>query len=285
MTDTFTPYRAYVFSIAYRMLGSVMDAEDMVQETFLHWRKVDQAGVESPKAYLATIVTRLCIDYLRSARVQRETYVGPWLPEPLIIESGPSAEGMTALSDSLSTAFLILLESLTPTERAAFLLREVFAYDYAEVAEIIEKSEANVRQIVRRARQHIQERRPRFEPSSTDQTALLEQFMLACVAGDMSGLMALLAEDVAQYSDGGGKVHAARRPIFGAEKVAQFLLGITRQAPADASVQIGQANGQPALFIFEGGQLFGVMTMDVVNGRIQNIYSVVNPDKLRHFSK
>lgn len=284
MTDTFTQYRAYVFSIAYRMLGSVMDAEDMVQETFLHWRKVDQAEVKSPKSYLATIVTRLCLDYLRSARVQRETYVGPWLPEPLVKETGPSAEGMTALSDSLSTAFLVLLESLTPTERAAFLLREVFAYEYAEVAEIIGKSETNVRQIVRRAKQHIEDRRPRFDPSPTDQTALLEQFMQACANGDLSGLMALLAEDVVEYSDGGGKVHAARKPIIGAEKVAHFLLGITRQAPADAAVQVGQANGQPALFIYEAGQLFGVMTMDVVNGRIQNIYSVVNPDKLRHLS-
>jgi RNA polymerase sigma-70 factor (ECF subfamily) len=284
MTDTFTQYRAYAFSIAYRMLGSVMDAEDMVQETFLQWRKVDQSEVESPKSYLATIVTRLCIDYLRSARVQRETYVGPWLPEPLVTETGPSAEGMTALSDSLSTAFLVLLESLTPTERAAFLLREVFAYDYAEVAEIIDKSEANVRQIVRRARQHIQARRPHFEPSPTDQTVLLEQFMKACANGDMSGLMALLAEDVVEYSDGGGKVHAARKPIIGAEKVAQFLLGITRKAPAESSVQVGRANGQPALFIYVAGLLYGVMVMEVVDGRIQNIYSVVNPDKLRHLS-
>jgi RNA polymerase sigma-70 factor (ECF subfamily) len=191
---------------------------------------------------------------------------------------------MTALSDSLSTAFLVLLESLTPTERAAFLLREVFAYDYAEVAEIIGKSEANVRQLVSRARRHIQDQRPRFDASTTDQTALLEQFMQACANGDMSGLMALLAEDVVEYSDGGGKVHAARKPIIGAEKVAQFMLGITRQAPADSSVEIGQANGQPALFIYVAGQLFGVMTMDVVNGRIQNIYSVINPDKLRHLS-
>ena len=199
-------------------------------------------------------------------------------------ETGPSAEGMSALSDSLSTAFLILLESLTPTERAAFLLREVFAYDYGEVADIIGKSEANVRQIVSRARQHIQARRPRFEPSAAGQTALLEQFMQACAGGDMSGLMSLLAEDVVEYSDGGGKVHAARKPIIGADKVARFLLGITRQAPADSSVQIGQANGQPALFIYEAGRLFGVMIMDVVNGRIQNIYSVINPDKLRHLS-
>ena len=160
----------------------------------------------------------------------------------------------------------------------------MFAYDYGEVADIIGKSEANVRQIVSRARQHIQARRPRFEPSAADQTALLEQFMQACADGDMSGLMSLLAEDVVEYSDGGGKVHAARKPIIGADKVARFLLGITRQAPADSSVQIGQANGQPALFIYEAGRLFGVMIMDVVNGRIQNIYSVINPDKLRHLS-
>jgi RNA polymerase sigma-70 factor (ECF subfamily) len=284
MTNTFTQYRAYVFSIAYRMLGSVMDAEDMVQETFLQWRKVDQAEVESPKSYLATIVTRLCIDHLRSARVQRETYVGPWLPEPLVTETGPSAEGMTALSDSLSTAFLVLLERLTPTERAAFLLREVFAYDYAEVANIINKSEANSRQIVRRARQHIQDRRPRFDPSPSDQTELLQEFMQACTNGDMSGLMALLAEDVVEYSDGGGKVYAALKPIYGAEKVARFLFALTRQAPAESSAEVGQVNGQPALFLYVAGQLFGVMTMDVVDGRIQNIYSVVNPDKLRHLS-
>lgn len=284
MTNTFTQYRAYVFSIAYRMLGSVMDAEDMVQETFLHWRKVDPAEVQSPKSYLATIVTRLCIDHLRSARVQRETYIGPWLPEPLVTETGPSAEGMTTLSDSLSTAFLVLLESLTPTERAAFLLREVFAYEYAEVADIIGKSEANVRQIVRRARQHIQDRRPRFEPSSTDQMALHEQFMQACANGDMTGLMALLADDVVQYSDGGGKVHAARKPVAGAEKVARFLLGITRQAPEGSSIEVGQANGQPALFVYVVGVIFGVMTLEVENGRIQNIYNVVNPDKLRHLS-
>ena len=283
-TNTFNQYRAYLFSIAYRMLGSVMDAEDMVQETFLRWQKAEADEIESPKAYLATIVTRLCIDHLQLARVQRETYFGPWLPEPLLDETSPTAEGITALSDSLSTAFLILLESLTPTERAAFLLREVFAYDYAEVAGMIDKSEANVRQIVRRARQHIQERRPRFEPSSTDQTALLQQFVQACTHGDLSGLMSLLTEDVVNYSDGGGKRYAAVKPIYGPDKVARFFLGLVTRTPTDFSVQLDHANGLPALRIYVDDKLYSFMIFGVVNGRIHRLYNVINPDKLRHIS-
>lgn len=281
-TETFNSYRAYLFAIAYRMLGSVMDAEDMVQESYLRWLNTSADEVTSPKSYLAAIITRLCIDHLRLARVQRETYMGEWLPEPLLTDPTPPQEDMVALSDTLSIAFLVLLETLSPTERAAFLLREVFDYEYAEVAEMVGKSEANCRQMVRRARQHVADGRPRFQATPTEQQQMMQQFAQACVQGDMAGLLALLAEDVVEYSDGGGKVSAAIKPIKGADKVTRFLLGLMKKLPDNVAYQFAFANGRPAIITYAAGVAVNVTILDIGDGRIQRIYNIVNPDKLRH---
>lgn len=283
-TETFNQVRTYLFAIAYRMLGSVMDAEDMVQETYLRWQQAVDSGeeIESPQAYLAAILTRLCIDYLRLARVQRETYVGEWLPEPLVMEAVPAGEEMTLLSESLSIAFMVLLESLSPTERAAFLLREVFDYEYAEVAEIVGKEEANCRQMVSRARRRLADGRPRFQASAAEQEQITFQFAQACQHGDMAGLLQLLAEDVVEYSDGGGQVTAAIKPIYGADKVARFFLGLLKKLPPGLATRLGIANGQPAIFSYLNGQPINVTVLDIDNGRIRRLYNIVNPDKLRH---
>lgn len=281
-SDTFHTYRAYLFAIAYRMVGSVMDAEDMVQETYLRWQSIDVDDVQSPKSFLAAIITRLCIDYLRSARVKRESYVGTWLPEPYLMENAKTGENMAALSDSLSMAFLVLLESLAPTERAAFLLREVFDYDYAEIADIIETSPANCRQMVSRARKRLHNGRPRFQANPQEQQQMMTQFLQACLDGDMSGLLALLAEDVVEYSDGGGVVSSAIYPLHGPDKVARFFIGLTKKAPPGTETRFGLANNHPAILVYVEGQVVTVVLLDIVNGRIQNIYAINNPDKLRH---
>jgi RNA polymerase sigma-70 factor (ECF subfamily) len=211
--ETFNQYRPLLFSIAYRMLGSVMDAEDMVQETYLRWEQAYGNEIQSPKAYLSAIITRLCIDQLRSARAQREVYPGPWLPEPLITGEPAGTADIAALNESLSMAFLILLEKLPPVERAVFLLREVFDYPYGDIAAIVNKSEANCRQMVSRSKAYIAAGRPRFEVSPAEQQQLTSQFIEACTAGDLDNLVNILAEDIILWSDGGGKGAAARQPI------------------------------------------------------------------------
>lgn len=280
--EIFDGYRPLLFSIAYNMLGSVMDAEDVVQEAFLRWRQVDTDEVQSPKSYLSTTVTRLCIDHLRSARVRRESYVGPWLPEPLLAERAASAPDTVALADSLSMAFLVLLESLNPVERAVFLLREVFDYDYAEIARIVGKSEVNCRQIASRARRHVKAQRPRFDPSPEEQEELTIQFMETCANGDMSGLVELLADEVTLWTDGGGKAVAALNPIHGAQRVAQFLLGIIRKAPPNLVPRRAWVNGHPGLVIYVDNQPINVLTLDITEDRIHSIHVVANPDKLKH---
>ena len=270
----FDRHRPLLFSIAYRMLGSVMDAEDVVQEAYLRWQRASQAEVRSPRAYLSAVVTRLCIDQLRSARARREKYVGPWLPEPLPTEPA-------AIDESLSMAFLVLLESLNPTERAVFLLREVFDYEYAEISELVGKSEANCRQIARRARDSVAARRPRFESSPEQEERLMEGFLEASLKGDMQGLVSLLAEDVTLWSDGGGKTRAALNPIHGADRVSRFLFGILRQAPPGLVVTRARVNGRPGLIgYFRDGRPQSVTTLDVAEGRIRAIRLVVNPEKL-----
>ncbi len=244
--------RPRLFSIAYRMLGSVMEAEDAVQEAYLRWRRASGGEVRSEKAYLSAVVTRLCIDRLRSARARREEYVGPWLPEPLPDERAPDVAETVALEDSLSMAFLVLLESLTPVERAVFLLREVFGYEYAEIAGIVGKSEANCRQISRRARASVAARRPRFERSPEQGERLMREFLEACAAGDMGGLLAVLADDVTLWSDGGGKTRAARNPIHGAANVARFLFGTLQKAPTGFAVRPARINGSPGLVGYFG---------------------------------
>ncbi len=277
--DQFQQHRPLLFSIAYRMLGTVMDAEDIVQEAFLRWQRAPEPEVRSPKSYLTTIVTRLAIDQLRSARERREHYVGPWLPEPLLTE--PESTPMPEMAESISTAFLVMLETLTPTERAAFLLREVFDYDYPEVARIIDKSEANCRQLVKRAKSHIAAGRPRFTASEEHRRRLTRQFVETCRRGDLGGLEALLARDVTLWSDGGGKVQAALNPIRGAPNVARFLVGILRKAPPDLEIRPASINGQPGYVNYVGGRVFGTLALDIRDIGIGGIYLVVNPEKLR----
>ncbi len=276
--EIFDTYRPLLFAIAYRMLGSAMDAEDIVQEAYLHWQRRGDIVVASPRAFLSTIVTRQSINHLHAARVQRETYPGPWLPEPIIAEGEPGMADTTVLHESLSMAFLVLLESLTPVERAIFLLHDVFAYDFHEIAGIVGKGEANCRQIARRARRQIQARRPRFDPDPVHREQLTRQFIAACTDGDLSGLLATLASDVTLWTDGGGKMTAALRPIVGAEQVASFILGIMRKIPS--TNRRTPVNGQPGLTIMtERGA--SVLTLDIVDGQVQAIRVVANPDKLR----
>ncbi len=278
----FSQNRSYLFAVAYRMLGTVMDAEDILQEAFLRWRGVDIASIESARAYLTTIVTRLSLDFLASARVRREEYVGPWLPAPLLLDEETDVAASVELSESLSMAFLVLLESLSPVERAVFLLREVFGYDYPEVARIVEKSEENCRQIVRRAKERVAAGRPRFPADRAQGNRLLEHFVTACVEGDLAGLESVLAADITLWSDGGGKVNAARLPIYGADKVARFLLGILRKAPEAFAVRSAWINGAPGLIVYVDGRAQSVYTFDGAEEAIQAIRIVVNPDKLGH---
>ncbi len=282
---TFSERRALLFGIAYRMLGSVQDAEDVVQEAYMRWEKADQSAVESPKAWLSTVVTRLSIDQLRSARKQREVYVGEWLPEPLVTDAatpGAAAE----LADSLSTAFLVLLESLSPAERAAFLLKDVFDYDYKEIAEIVGKAPANCRQIVKRAREHVTQKRQRFDVDPVEQERMVLQFIDATTRGDIEALVGALAEDVTLHTDHGGKAIAARRVIRGASKVARFFIGVNRRFPLEnPAIQVCTINGRPGVILYAGGQPVTAITFDVDGGHITNIYAVRNPDKLRSLPK
>lgn len=283
-TDVFNEYRPLLFSIAYRMLGTVMDAEDAVQETYLRWQRAGRDDVRSPKSYLSTVVTRLCIDQLRSAKTQREQYIGPWLPEPLVSEGTSDMDQDLALADSLSMAFLVMLEALSPNERAAFLLREVFEYPYDEVARIIDKSEPNCRQMVRRAHQHTLERRHRFHPSQAEVQVFVDRFLRAAQQGDMDGLIEMLEEDVTLWSDGGGKTAAALNPIYGADKVARFFIGIISKMPPNTVSKAARVNGQPGLLTYIDGQPYSVMVAEMQDGKVAAIRVVVNPEKLRHLA-
>jgi len=277
----FNQHRALLLSVAYRMLGSRADAEDMVQETFLRWRQASMKEVRDPRAFLVTVVTRLCLNHLESARVKREQYFGQWLPEPMLTGSAVGHLRLPGIDGSLSMAFLMLLERLTPLERAVFLLREVFDYEYAEVAAIAGQSEANCRQILRRAKQHITEGRARFDASPERQERLLRQFLETTAHGDMQAMIALLAEDVVLYTDGGGKATAMPNPIYGADRVARFFIGGSEKfMPKDVVRRFAEINGQAGVVAYHLSRVFGVLTMDFVGGRIQNIYIVRNPDKL-----
>jgi len=282
MIDIFTAHRSLLFGIAYRMLGRVSEAEDMVQEVWIRWQKQDAATIESPKAWLVAATTRLCIDQLRAARREREEYYGVWLPEPLmpVTESDP---GRTAeLADSLSMAFMLMLESLGATERAVFLLREVFTREYDEIAAIVGKSEANCRQIVRRAKERL-EMKPRTPASPTEQARkLVDQFLAAAATGEMEGVLALLAEESTVLSDGGGKVKAAGRAIIGADHVTRFLLGIWPRFMVDVDVRHVDINGSPGITVGTNGRIDYALAFEVAGERVQNVYIMCNPDKLRH---
>ena len=279
--EVFDSHRSLLFSIAYRMLGSVADAEDMIQETFLRWQKTPPAGIRSPKAFLVTIVSRLCINQLQSARAKREEYQGPWLPEPLVTGDAGDPSAALSTAESLSVAFLVLLERLTPTERAVFLLREVFDYEYPEIGEILGLSLANCRQIFRRARQHVTESRPRFEPTPQERTDLLRRFLRAAQEGDMEGLVSVLSKDVVLYADGGGRATAVANPIHGADRVARFLVeGRRNLMPADVERREAVINGAPGVVAYSGGRPYGVLSIDIADGKIRNVFIVTNPDKL-----
>jgi RNA polymerase sigma-70 factor (ECF subfamily) len=279
--------RPPAFAIAYRMLGSVSDAEDVVQEGFLrlHRAREDGERIESPRAYLSAVVSRLSLDHLRSARVRREAYVGEWLPEPLLASIDDDPARKAEMADSLSLAFLVLLESLSPEQRAAFLLREVFDEPYERIAEIIDTSEQNARQLVTRARRHVEQRRPRFEVSREQQEELATRFFAAAEQGDLEGLEQLLADDVVLRADGGGKAPTIARPIHGRARVARTLIAGLRAAArvGGFTLRREEVNGQPgALFLDREGGLAGVMILDVADGQIQAVSSIVNPDKLQH---
>jgi RNA polymerase sigma-70 factor (ECF subfamily) len=276
----FEAHRPLLFSIAYRMLGSASEAEDVVQDAWLRARQDEHADVRSARAYLTTIVTRLCIDHLRSAERTRMEYPGPWLPEPLAEPNQESAE----LASSLTTAFLVLLEQLAPIERAVFLLREVFDFDYDEIARSVGKSEANTRQILARARRRLREARPRFTASRSESEEVVRRFRMACISGNVDELMAVLHADATLISDGGGKAVAATRPVLGADRIAKFVLGYARKVHwDDADFRLVTVNGAPGLLMRHALAGDGTYSFDIVDGRIRTIYVVRNPDKLRGF--
>jgi RNA polymerase sigma-70 factor (ECF subfamily) len=286
VSERFEELRPLMFSIAYRMVGSVSEAEDIVQEAFLRFHRESQRGVEidSPKAYLSSITTRLGIDHLRSARVRRETYVGQWLPEPLLTESEPDAAQHAETADSLSLAFLVLLESLSPVERAVFLLREVFDYPYDEIARVVGKTEENCRQIAARARHHLEGRKPRFEASRQRRDELARRFFAATEQGDTAGLVSLLAADVIAYGDTGGRGPSLPRPIHGRDKVSRILPEFARVAKeAGLRMELAEVNGQPGcVWVDDEGRLGAVVSIDIADDQVQAVRSVSNPDKLRH---
>ena len=287
MDESFESYRSYLFAIAYRMLGSAMDAEDMVQETWVRYQATPPETIRSLKACLTTIITRLCMDQLQLAHRKREQYIGPWLPEPILT---PEAEEMAEagnpeqrvdMEESVSLAFLILLEQLQPFERAVFLLREVFGYEFAEIAAMLGKSEAACRRSFSRAKLHLQAHRPRFPASPDTHRQLLTGFFQAVQGGDMATLTGMLAEEVTLWADGGGKARgAATRPVLGRDAVTRFILGTRRFWPEDARAQVEEVNGSAALVVHVGDQAFSVLTIEVEQERIQTIRILANPEKL-----
>ncbi len=284
--ESFETYRSYLFSIAYRMLGSAMDAEDMVQETYLRYEANVPGDLRSLKAYLTTILTRLCIDQLHLAYRQRETYLGPWLPEPILTggDHTPEVEEDAVMRESLSLAFLTLLERLQPAERAVFLLREVFDYDYSDIAEIVGKKDAACRQMFRRAKKRLTEGRSERTASAEEQRRLMSSFVQAVRAGDTAGLVNLLAEDVMLVADGGGKVTgAATQPVIGRAEVVQFSVGASRRfLTLSYSFELAEVNHQPAIIGRADGRAIVVLTISVEGGRLKTLRFMANPDKLSH---
>jgi RNA polymerase sigma-70 factor (ECF subfamily) len=278
--QAFAQHRPLLFSLAYRMLGSVADAEDMVQEAYLRWRRAPADAPREPRSYLSAVVTRLSIDHLRSARVRREEYVGPWLPEPLLGTAGDEGADAALLAGSLSTAFLLVLERLSEVERAVFLLREVFSFEYPEVARIVGRSEAACRQLAKRARERLAGGPARFTASPEEAERIAHRFVEACARGDVDGFLPLLAAGAVARSDGGGKAVAARNPILGRERVARFLAGIARHWQ-HARLEVAAVNGQPGVLVWTPDGALRVITFALREGRIQDVFLMVNPDKLQ----
>jgi RNA polymerase sigma-70 factor (ECF subfamily) len=278
---TFQQHRPKLYGIAYRMLGSRSDAEDMIQDAYLRWHQTDVERVQIPEAWLTTTITRLCIDRLRAARTEREAYVGPWLPEPLVGQELPPPDRSSELASDLSVAFLVVLERLAPEERAAFLLHEAFDCDYSEIARILGRNEASCRQIVHRARERVRRDRPRFKVSDAARTRLLEKFVAALHAQDHKALFALFAEDATWTSDGGGKAKAARKVVLGAHRVVRFAIGVWRRYLSRLTQRVVSINGEPGLLMCVDGRPVSVISIDTDGVRILAVYTVLNPDKLR----
>jgi RNA polymerase sigma-70 factor, ECF subfamily len=287
----FDEHRALLISVAYRVLGSVTDAEDAVQEAWLRWSGVDHSRVEDPRAFLVRVTTRLAIDRLRRAKARRESYVGPWLPEPILTRQDPAEDA--AMAESVSMAMLVVLETLSPLERAVFVLKEAFGMPHAEIAEVLGRKEEAVRQLARRAREHVRERRTRFDANQVEQRRVTERFLEATSTGDLEGLMAVLSPGVTLVADGGGRVLAPRRPVHGAEKVARFLLAVTTEErtakflesvgsepSGEVRVHLAQVNGEPGVVITAGGEPISALILDVSEGVAQTIHLVANPEKL-----
>ena len=292
-TERFVLLRPLLFTIAYEILGSTTESDDVLQDSYLRWAQVDLSGVHDTKSYLARLVTRQALNALRAGARRREDYVGPWLPEPLLLEEqDPSAD--VVLAESVSMAMLVLLETLSPDERAVFVLREVFGFDYDEIASAVGKSVAAARQVAHRAREHVQARRRRFTPVDPEQNArITAEFMAAAASGDVQKVMSMLAPDVVWTADSGGKASAARRPVIGADKVARAVVGLVGrglQLP-DVRAEMVICNAAPAVLIYAAGNLEGVFTVEIVDGKITNFYAMRNPDKLaaattvRHISR
>jgi RNA polymerase sigma-70 factor, ECF subfamily len=274
----FEEWRSLLFGIAYRMLGSAADAEDVVQDACVRWLRRDGEPIGSVRAYLVTIVTRLCLDQLDSARARRVTYAGPWLPEPVVADGTGAAEQ----ADSLSLAFLVLLEELTPLERAAYLLHDIFGYSFEEVARSLGRTPAACRQLGARARRHIEGRRQRFDVDLRHGRELTDRFLVACATGDLSGLLDMLSDDVVVWTDGGGKVRAAMRPVVGPRRSSRFLMNVAKRV--HGVPQAAVLNGQPSSVFVDGGTVVAALVLDVMEGKIVGVRVVSNPDKLERLS-
>ncbi|GLZ06995.1 RNA polymerase sigma24 factor [Actinomadura sp. NBRC 104412] len=285
LEESFQEYRDLLFAVAYRMLGTAADAEDAVQDAWLRWSAADRSDVEDPRAYLVRITTNLALDRLRSAQVQRETYVGPWLPEPIL--TSPDVAEEAELAESVSMAMLVVLETLSPLERAVFLLKDVFGFPYAEIAQALDRSETAVRQIGTRARKHVEARRPRFSIDRRERQTVIDRFVDAALGGDLNKLMEVLAPDVALWTDGGGKIKAARRIIHGADKVARWVAGVTGRPyagvqPEDMRIRSADINGVPGIVVDGPERPICTITVDVdERGKVAAVHVVANPDKLR----
>lgn len=280
--QAFEPLRGYLTGLAYRMLGSRAEAEDMVQEAWLRWHAADRTAVREPRAFLSKTVTRLCLDHLKSARARREEYVGQWLPEPVLDDAALSAGSASEYADDLSVALLLTLERLSPLERAAFLLHDVFDMDFSAVGEALGRDAAACRQLATRARSHVREERPRFRPSPEEEARVFSAFSEALGKGDVDGLVRVLARDAVFYSDGGGKATALSRPLDGAERIAKFLHGmVTRLWSEDMKVRPARVNGMPGLVLFKDGRAMQTFAVEIRQGLVSRIYTVRNPDKLQ----
>lgn len=288
--NEFERHRPHLFALAYRMIGSAAEAEDVVQDAWLRSASAESTDIRSPRAYLTTVVTRLSLDRLKSARITREQYVGPWLPEPVLTDGRPEPEESVALAESLTLAFMVLLDTLSPEERAVFVLREVLEYSYAEIARVLKGTEANCRQLFHRAKEHLHSTQPRSARSREQKRQLAERFVSAMRAGDGGELTRVLAEDVGFWGDGGGRVVAARRPIQGRDAVVHLLLGIRRSAaaqisPQRISIDIVEVNYEPAMLVRVDGRIDSVYVCSIANDSITGIRVVRNPDKLVYLAR